>query len=85
MAFKNYLFHGTLTKILEHNSFNLTRALKKPFATHYSADVTHVFYVVLKPCMEDIVMFVKGVQELLLHWELRCNVRQKPKYGKCFM
>jgi hypothetical protein len=67
MTFENYLSHGTLTKILEQNSLNLTSALKKPFATHYSADVSHVFYVVLKPCMEDIVMFVKGVQELLLH------------------
>jgi len=31
---------------------------------------------IMEPCKEDITMFVKGVEAVLLHLQLGCNVHQ---------
>jgi len=76
MTLKNYIFHGKRVKTLEQTSLNKKSALKKIVCKWQPNRYDTSRSVSMEPCKEDIAMFVKGAQAVLLHLELRSNVHQ---------
>jgi hypothetical protein len=76
MTLKNCIFHGKRIEILEQTSLNKKSVLKKIVCKWPPNRCEASRCVFMEPCKEYITKFVKGVEAVFLHLELRCNVHQ---------